>query len=62
MSCQSLICLKIKALVKIKVSENGHLIHLWTLGLFIVQRFSRFNLHGLSGRNADTNGNHQSYQ
>ena len=31
MSCQKEMYLIISNLVKIKVSENGHLIHLWTL-------------------------------
>ena len=30
--------------------------------LFIMQRLSRFYLHGFAGGDADTDGNHQRYQ
>ena len=30
--------------------------------LFIMQSLCRINLHGLTGRDADTDGNHQGYQ
>ena len=61
MSCQKEIYLIISNLVKIKVSENGHLIHLWTLPLFIMQCFCRFYLHGFAGRDIDSDAYHQSY-
>mgnify|MGYP003508980022 CR=1 FL=1 len=62
MSCQKGMCLIISFLSKIKVSVFGHLIHLWTLLLFIMQRLCRFYLHGLASRNADADGYHQGYQ
>ena len=58
MSCQKEIYLIINNLAKIKVSEHGQLIHLWTLFLFIMQRFCWIDLHGFAGGDTDSNGNH----
>ena len=44
------------------MSVFGHLIHLWTQDLLIMQRLSRFYLHCFAGGDADTDGNHQCYQ
>ena len=62
MSCQKEMYLIISNLVKIKVSENGHLIHLWTLFLFIMQRFGRFHLHGFSCWEIYAERNNQSHK
>lgn len=44
------------------MSVFGHLIHLWTQDLLIMQRLCRFYLHGFAGGEPDTDDNHQCYQ